>query len=105
MARGEITIKCLLSTDNESYTYNKRVSHIPPIAQHQMILRALAHVSEERIASALDVTVATIRAKRDLLKGICPEAAEILRNERVSGEAFCVLRKNGNPSDRLMSRG
>jgi ParB-like chromosome segregation protein Spo0J len=93
IAKGEVTVKCLLSTDNESYTYNKRVSHVPPIAQHHMILRALAHVSEERIASALNVTVATIRDKRDLLKGICPEAAEILRNERVSGAAFCALRK------------
>jgi hypothetical protein len=91
--KGEATVKCLLSTENESYTYNKRVSHIPSIAQHHMILRALAHVSEERIASALNVTVATIRDKRDLLKGICPEAAEILRNERVSGGAFCALRK------------
>ena len=58
-----------------------------------MILRALAHVTEERIASALNVTVATIRERRDLLKGICPEAAEILRNERVSADAFCALRK------------
>jgi hypothetical protein len=87
------TANCLLSTDNESYTYNKRVNYIPPIAQHHMILRALAHVSEERIASALNVRVATIREKRDLLKGICPEAAEILRNQRVSADAFSAMRK------------
>jgi hypothetical protein len=93
IATGIPTVNCLLSTDNESYTYNKRVNYIPPIAQHYMILRALAHVSEERIAKALNVTVATIREKRDLLKGICPEVAELLRNERVSGDAFCALRK------------
>jgi hypothetical protein len=87
------TANCLLSTDNESYTYNKRVNYIPPIAQHHMILRALAHVSEERIASALNVRVATIREKRDLLKGICPEAAEILHNQKVSADAFSALRK------------
>jgi hypothetical protein len=90
---GATTVKCLLATDNESYTYNKRVNYIPPIAQHHMILRALAHVSEERIASALNVAVATIREKRDLLKGICPEAADMMRNERVSSAAFCALRK------------
>jgi ParB-like chromosome segregation protein Spo0J len=90
---GTLVANCLLATDNESYTYNKRVNYIPPIAQHHMILRALAHVSEERIASALNVAVTTIREKRDLLKGICSEAAEILRNERVSAEAFCALRK------------
>ena len=87
------TANCLIATDNESYTYNRRVNYIPPIAQHHMILRALAHVSEERIATALNVTVATIREKRDLLKGICPEAADILRDERVSADAFCALRR------------
>jgi ParB-like chromosome segregation protein Spo0J len=92
-ATGAQTVNCLLATDNESYTYNKRVNYIPPIAQHHMILRALAHVSEERIALALNVAVATIREKRDLLKGICPEAADILRNARISADAFCVLRK------------
>jgi hypothetical protein len=92
-ATNATTADCLLAIDNESYTYNKRVNYIPPIAQHHMILRALAHVSEERIADALNVTVATIRERRDLLKGICPEAAELLRNERVSADAFCALRK------------
>jgi ParB-like chromosome segregation protein Spo0J len=87
------TASCLLATDNESYTYNKRVNYIPPIAQHHMILRALAHVSEERIANALNVSVATIRQKRDLLKGICPEAAEILQNQRISADAFSALRR------------
>jgi hypothetical protein len=93
IATGAATVKCLLSADNESYTYNKRVNYIPPIAQHYMILRALAHVSEDRIAKALNVSVGAIREKRDLLKGICPEVAELLRNERVSGDAFIALRK------------
>jgi hypothetical protein len=92
-ASGATTVKCLQSTDNESYTYNKRVNYIPPIAQHHMILRALAHVSEERIAKALNISVTTIRRKRDLLKGICQEAAELLRKERVSNDAFAALRK------------
>jgi hypothetical protein len=92
-ATGATTVKCLQSTDNESYTYNKRVNHIPPIAQHHMILKALAHVNEERIAKALNVSITTIREKRDLLKGICPETADLLRNERVSNDAFIALRK------------
>ena len=90
---GVEAVSCILATDNESYTYNKRVNYIPPIAQHYMILRALAHVSEERIAAALNVTVAAIRGKRDLLKGICTEAVELLRNERVSRDAFSALRR------------
>lgn len=87
------TVKCLLATANDAYTYNKRVNYIPPIAQHHMILKALEHVSEERIASVLNLSVAAIRAKRDLLNGICPEAVEILRNERVGEAAFAVLRR------------
>ena len=92
-ATSVTTANCLLATDNESYTYNTRDNYIPPIAQHHMILRALSHVSEERIANALNVTVATIRERRDILKGICPETADLLRNERVSADAFSVLRK------------
>ncbi len=93
LARNVEEARCLLSTEDESYTYNKRVNHIPPIAQHYMILKALEHVSEEKIARALNVSVAAIRAKRDLLNGICPEAVEILRDHRVAAEAFCALRK------------
>jgi ParB-like chromosome segregation protein Spo0J len=92
-ATGVPTANCLLATDNESYTYNRRVNYIPPIAQHHMILRALAHVSEERIANALNVSIARIRQKRDLLKGICPEAAEILQNQRIGAAAFSALRR------------
>jgi hypothetical protein len=31
-------VNCILSTDDESYTYNKRVNHIPPVAQHFMLM-------------------------------------------------------------------
>ena len=93
VATGVKSTDCLLATDNESYTYDKRVNYIPPIAQHHMILRALKHVSEERIALALNVKVSAIREKRDLLNGICPEAAEIIHHQKVSTGAFAVLRK------------
>jgi len=92
-ATGVTSTDCLLATDNESYTYDKRVNYIPPIAQHHMILRALKHVSEERIALALNVKVSAIREKRDLLNGICPETAEILHDQKVSADTFAVLRK------------
>ena len=72
---GVTEARCLLAMDDESYNYNKRVNYLPPIAEHGMILKALSNgVSEERIAEALDVNVAAIRKKRDLLDGICEEA-------------------------------
>jgi ParB-like chromosome segregation protein Spo0J len=93
-ARSVTEVACLLATDDESYTYNKRVNYLSPIGEHHMILRNLENgVTEEEIAAALDVNVATIRAKRNLLDGICSEAAEILKDKRVGQDAFSVLRK------------
>lgn len=86
-------VECLLATDDESYTYNRKVNYLSPIAKHYMILRALSHVSEERIAAALNVKVGAIRERRDLLNGICGESVEILKEHRVSTAAFAVLRK------------
>ena len=50
-----------------------------------MILKAIERgVSEDRIAAVLDVDVARIRIKRDLLNGIAPEATELLKDKHVS---------------------
>lgn len=91
---GTTEVRAIFATDDEAYTYNKRVNHAPPIAQHFMILKALKNgVSEERIATALNVNVGSIRKKRDMLDGICPEAVERLRNSHMTADAFAVLRK------------
>src|SRR4051812_47177905 len=39
---GWTTADCIVANDDESYTYNKRVNHLPPIAQHYMLLKALS---------------------------------------------------------------
>jgi hypothetical protein len=86
--------KCLLSTDDEAYTYNRHVNHIPAIAQHFMLLEALkTGLTEERIAAALDVSLESIRTRRDLLNGICPETVQILVDKPVSPQVFAILRK------------
>lgn len=91
---GAKEVRCTLSTDDEAYTFNSRVNHAPPVAQHFMILKAIQNgVSEERIAEALDVDVANVRKKLHLLNGICPEAVELLRNRQVALEVFGILRK------------
>ena len=86
-------VECLLATDDETYTYNKRANYLSAIGEHQMILRALKHNSEEDIAKALAVDVRTIRRKRDLLNGICKEAVDLLKDRRVSPRSFYALRK------------
>jgi hypothetical protein len=93
-SRGITEVRAIFATDDEAYTYNKRVNHAPPVAQHFMILKALAHgVSEDRIAASLSVNVANIRKRRDMLDGICPDVVEILKTKHVTADAFAVLKK------------
>ena len=59
-----------------------------------MILKAIeAGVPEDRIAKALDVDVGSIRRKRILLDGICPEAVELLKDKHVPLQSFGELKK------------
>lgn len=91
---GETHARCLVATDDETYTYNKRVSRMATIQEHVMILKAIrSGVSEERIAKVLRVDIASIRQKRDLLNGVCKEASDILKNKHVALGVFAVLRK------------
>lgn len=91
---GETTVTCLVATDDESFTYNKRISRLATIQEHKMILRAVERgVSEARIAAALNVNIALIRQKRTLLNGICPEAAELLKARHCPIKSFRSLRK------------
>ena len=58
-----------------------------------MILNAVKKgASEERLARALNVNIANIRAKRNLLVGICPEVADLLRDKHVPLNVFTELR-------------
>jgi hypothetical protein len=84
---------CLVATADEAYTYNHKVSRVPPIQEHFMLMKALNHVSEERIALTLDVDVAAIRRKRDLLVGICAEAVELLKERKASEATLREIRK------------
>lgn len=91
---GQSQVRCLVATDDEAYTYNKRVNRIATVQEHVMILKAIkSGVSEERIAKVLNVDVASIRQKRDLLDGICKEAAEILKTRHMSALVFSLLKK------------
>jgi ParB-like chromosome segregation protein Spo0J len=85
---------CLIATDDEAYTYNHKVNRLSAIQEHFMIMRAIENgVSESRIAKALNVDVARIRQKRNLLDGICPEAIELLKDRRATTGALRELRR------------
>jgi hypothetical protein len=94
MDLGDKDAPCQVATDDEAFTYNKRISRLATIQEHKMILRALEHgVPEERLARALNINVKSLQDKRRLLDGICPEAIELLKDKQVSLTGFRVLRK------------
>lgn len=91
---GAVSVVCLVSIDDEAFTYKKRISRLATIQEHKMILRAIERgVSEERIARALDVNISSIQAKRRLLDGICPEIAELMKDKHCPINTFLSLKK------------
>ncbi|MES0000087.1 ParB N-terminal domain-containing protein [Mesorhizobium sp. M0051] len=93
---GVTEVECLVASDDEAFTYNKRVSRLATIQEHFMILKAIdSGVPEATIATTLNVNVAQIRLKKHLLKGICPEVVEILKDRFVPTNTFIELRKLG----------
>lgn len=91
---GETKVTCLVSTDDETFTYNKHINRLSTVQEHRMIVKAVERgVPEEKIAQALNVNVASIVHKKNLLDGICEEAAELLKDKIVAGGVFPVLRK------------
>lgn len=87
-------VTCLISCDDEAFTYNRQVNRLATIQEHRMILKLVERgVSERRIAEALDVNVAAIRVRLNLLHGICPEAAELLKDKQCPMNAIRALKK------------
>ncbi len=91
---GEEKVVCLVSTDDEAFTYNKHISRLSPIQEHRMIHEAVKRgVSEAKIAQALNINVASIIRKRKLIDGICPEAVDMLKDKMVAENVFHILRR------------
>lgn len=91
---GEDVVTCLVSTDDEAFTYNKHINRLSTVQEHRMIVRAVERgVPEEKIAKALNVNVASIVRKRTLLDGICEEATELLKDKMVTGKVFGILKR------------
>lgn len=85
---------CLISTDDETYTYNNRINRLSTVQEHMMIKRAINRgVSPEKLAKSLHLDIAHIMKKVKLLDGICAEAAELLRDQMFSAKLSDVLRK------------
>ncbi|WP_213074702.1 plasmid partitioning protein RepB C-terminal domain-containing protein [Acinetobacter pittii] len=91
---GFSEIPCILSSDDENYTYNKKINRLATIQEHFMIRRAIDQgVDEERLASALNIDIKSIKSKINLLNGICPEVIELLKDRELSPNVFSLLKK------------
>ncbi|PZP84682.1 MAG: chromosome partitioning protein ParB [Azospirillum brasilense] len=91
---GITTVACLVSSDDEAFTYNKHVNRISPIQEHRMIRRAIERgVSEKKLANVLNLDVARITLRKNLLEGICQEATDMLKDKMVAIDVFPILRR------------
>ncbi len=87
-------VTCLVATDDEAFTFNKRINRLATIQEHKMILKAIKRgVPQKRIAKALGINVSAIRQKRSLLEGICAETVELLKDKHCPTNTFQSLKK------------
>ena len=91
---GATEVECLVSTDDEAFTYNKRISRLAAVQEHKMMLRAIERgVSEEKIAKALDINIQSVQRKVRMLDGICEEAVSLLKDKSCPMAVFEILRR------------
>lgn len=90
---GETEATCLLSNDDEAFTYNKRISRLSTVQEYYMVRKALDRgVPEEKLAQILGINISRVRQKKHLLKGICKEVEETLKTQQSVGGTIGVLR-------------
>jgi hypothetical protein len=85
---------CIIATDDECYTYNARVSRLPPIQEHKMIVKAVNNgVSPERLAKVLNMPLRVVQASMNLLTGIHEDAAELLKDKPICPKALRLFKR------------
>ena len=91
---GELEVDCLVATDDDTYSYNKRTNRISAVQSNKMIVRAMERgVSAERLGKALGLSPQTIKQKFRLLNGICAEAISLLGDTDCPANVFNLLRQ------------
>jgi ParB-like chromosome segregation protein Spo0J len=85
---------CLIATDDEGFTYNKRINRLSVVQEHRMIVRAVDRgTSISRLVNALGISESAIRARFKLPDGVCDEAVRLLADKPVSRGLFRALRQ------------
>lgn len=91
---GLKSVDCIVSIDDESFTYNSRINRIAPVQEHRMIMQAIRNgVSPEKIASALNRSVDDVEAYTLLLDGLAQETVDLIKDKRISIGAIKILKR------------
>ncbi|MDR7006638.1 ParB/RepB/Spo0J family partition protein [Paraburkholderia strydomiana] len=91
---GRTTAPCMVSSDDEAFTFNRHVGRIAVVQEHRMIRKTLSMgASEQRIAEVLSMDVRSIKERVALLDGIAPEVATLLKDRQVAPHVFRALKK------------
>jgi hypothetical protein len=91
---GIAEVDCLVAIEDESFTYNARISRLSPIQEHGMIVKAVKDgVPPERIAAALHKNMKDIKERLNLLNGISKEAVDMLKDKQIGQNTLQILRR------------
>ncbi|TDR85292.1 plasmid partitioning protein RepB C-terminal domain-containing protein [Enterovirga rhinocerotis] len=91
---GQTQVECLVSTDDEAFTYNRAINRLSAVQERAMIVRALERgVQEDRIAAAISMDVVSVKRRVKMLDGICEEAVALLADKHCPLAVFDILRK------------
>ncbi|MDO8605157.1 MAG: plasmid partitioning protein RepB C-terminal domain-containing protein [Phaeospirillum sp.] len=91
---GATEARCLVSTDDEGFTYNRRIARMTAIQEHRMLLQAIEKgVPPKAIAEGLAVDIKRIQERWHMLDGIAPEVADMLKDRMVVPAIFPILRR------------
>lgn len=96
---GATEAECLVSTDDEAFTYNRAVNRLSLVQERAMIVRAIERgVPEERVAAAMSLDVVSVKRRIRMLDGICEEVVALLADKHCPLAVFDILRKLKPPS-------
>lgn len=91
---GVTHVDCLISRDDEAFTYNKRINRLTLVQEHLMVREALRRgAGAAEIAAALSIDLSTLRQRNRLVTGICPEVVELLKDIDVPRAVFRNLKR------------
>ncbi len=89
---GYTECPCIISKDNERYTYDVQVNYINPLERSRMIKKAVRDgLSTKKIAETLAMDEGKIIELMAIVTEIDPAAAEILKDCRVSEQTLKYL--------------